>query len=83
MNMNTILRTFFYSLGLALLLCAWVLNPETADFKDILRIYHDTDFWKLVGLFAILLIGAELTLTGKIISAPARKESAASSGRAQ
>lgn len=81
MNMNTILRTFFYSFGLAMLVCAWMLNPETAELKDFLRIFHVGEFWKTVGLFSILLIGADMTLTGKMIGAPARTKSVAGSGR--
>jgi hypothetical protein len=83
MNMNTILRTFFYSFGIAMLVCAWMLNPATAEFKDILRIFHDGEFWNLVGLIAILLLGAEMIFSGKIISAPAPTKSAAGLGRSQ
>lgn len=32
--------------------------------------FHEGDFWNLVGLFSILLMGAEMTLSGKIITAP-------------
>lgn len=74
---------FLLFLGLAVLVCAWMLNPETAEFKDMLRIFHASEFWKLVGLFAILLFGAEMTLTGKAIHARARPRVAAGSERTQ
>lgn len=62
--MNYILRTFFYSLGLALLFATFALNPNTAQFKDFLMVLHTTVFWQVVGLAAITLAGADLIFTG-------------------
>lgn len=81
MNMNTILRTFFYSFGIAMLVCTWMLNPETAQFKDLVQILHLNAFWQLVGLFAILLIGADMLFAGKITGFPDRTKPAVGSGR--
>lgn len=64
--MNYILRTFFYSLALTLLLCAWGLNPETAQFKDLLAVLHWPNFWNIVGLIAITIAGADLAFSNKL-----------------
>ena len=81
MSINTILRTFFYSFGIAMLVCTWMLNPDTAKFKDLAQILHENAFWQLVGLFAILLIGAEMLFVGKITGFQDRMKSAVGSGR--
>lgn len=86
--MNVILRTFFYSFGLSMLICAWTLNPDTAEFKDLLRFLHATDFWQLVGLFSMMLLGAEMMLPAKItgvraVVKPAGLDGAGRSGQAR
>lgn len=63
--MNYILRTFFYSLALTLLLCAWGLNPEIAQFKDLLAVLHWPNFWNIVGIIAITIAGADLAFSNK------------------
>lgn len=63
--MNYILRTFFYSFGLTLLLCAWGLNPETAQFKDLLAVLHWPNFWNIVIIVAMFLVGTDMVFTGK------------------
>jgi hypothetical protein len=68
--MKTVLNTFFHALGLALLVCAWMLNPETAQFKDMLQMLHASVFWQLVAVFAVLLTGAKMMLGRKISSLP-------------
>jgi len=62
--MNYALRTFFYSLGLALLFAAFALNPATAQFTDMLSVLHTAIFWQIVGLIAMTLCGANLVFSG-------------------
>lgn len=62
--MNYFLRTFFYSLGLALLFAAFALNPATAQFADMLSVLHTAIFWQIVGLVAMTLCGADLVFSG-------------------
>lgn len=70
--MTSILRNFFYSFGLAVLCSAYLMNPETAALKHFLGLLHETTFWQLTGLFALVLVGAEMVFTAKI-GVPARR----------
>lgn len=60
------MKTFFHSFGLALLVGAWSLNPETAQFKDMLQMLHASLFWQIVATIAVVLTGVRLMFNGKI-----------------
>lgn len=62
--MNYILRVFFYSFGLTMLLYAWGLNPETAQFKDLLVVLHGANFWDIVVIIAIASTGTDIAFSG-------------------
>lgn len=64
-SMTYILRMFFYSIGLALLLAVLALDPTKAQFKDLVALIHTFSFWQIVGLSTAMLIGAELVFSGK------------------
>lgn len=63
--MTYILRMFFFSLGLALLLSTWAMDPTNAQFKDLVALIHMSNFWQIVGLATATLIGADLVFSGK------------------
>ncbi|WP_298150670.1 hypothetical protein [Flavobacterium sp.] len=66
--MNYILRTFFYSLGLVLLLCAWATSPDTAQFKDFIVLLHSENFWQIVFGVAVTITGADFIFSSKMDS---------------
>lgn len=80
--MKTIVRVFFHSVGLALLVCAWMLNPESAQFKDLLQMLHLSDFWQLTAVFAALLFGADMIMSGKLIATSPTAKGVVGAGRA-
>lgn len=59
-----ILRIFFYSFGLATVFSAFVLDPATALFSDLLGVLHTAVFWQLIGMVAFTIWGADLVLSG-------------------
>ena len=59
-----LLRIFFHSLGLAIVLCAFALNPATAQFSDMLAVLHTAFYWQLVAMVAITTWGADLVFSG-------------------
>lgn len=59
-----LLRNFFRALGLVALGACWSMNPDTAQFKDVLALLHALTFWKFVGIVVALLIGLELAWSG-------------------
>jgi hypothetical protein len=44
-QMDQLLRNFFYALGIATLLALHSMNPEVAQFKDVLLLLHTENFW--------------------------------------
>jgi hypothetical protein len=80
--MKTIVRIFFHSIGLALLVSAWLLNPESAQFKDLLQMLHANVFWQLTAVFATLLLGADMMMSGKIIATSPPAKGVVGAGRA-
>lgn len=66
--MNYILLVFFYSFGLTFLFFAWILNPDTAQIKDLLAILHLDDFWNSVAIIWLMLMGIDMTLSNKFYS---------------
>lgn len=67
--MNYILRNFFDSVGLSLLLAALTLDPATAQFGNLLSILHSGNFWNTVGMLAMILVGLDLSWSGGISNA--------------
>lgn len=64
--MKYVLRMFFYSLSLVLLIGAFGLDPATGQFHDMLALIHRAEFWRMVGVVAALLVGLDLLFGGKI-----------------
>ena len=62
--MHYILRTFFYSLCLTLLLAAFLLDPQKAQLSDILVLLHAPQYWEVVGWFALIILGADFIFSG-------------------
>lgn len=64
--MNFFLRNFFYSIGLCLLSIMSQLHAETAQFRDLVAVFHNSNFWNLVGAGAVLLCGLEFAFSGGV-----------------
>lgn len=62
--MHYVLRTFFYSLFLTLLLAAFLLDPTKAQLSDILSLLHAPHYWEVVGWFALTILGADFVFSG-------------------
>jgi len=61
---NRIFRSFFYALGAILLGCLHRMNPNTAQFRDIILVLHNDAFWYDVGLVGLIFLGLQLCFDG-------------------
>lgn len=59
--MHYVLRYLFYAAGLVVLAYLLNLNPERAQFADLVRLVQDTDTWRDVVLAALFLAAFDLT----------------------
>jgi hypothetical protein len=65
--MNFILRNFFYGIGLTTMYLMSKLSPETAQFRDLVTIFHAPAFWTIAGCVAAMLAGLDLMLAGRLL----------------
>jgi hypothetical protein len=64
--MNLILRNYFYSFGISMMMIVSKLPPETAQFRDLVAIMHGSSLWIMVSALAVILIGVDLVFSGRI-----------------
>lgn len=64
--MNYVLRAFFNSLVLAVLIVAWQLDPATAQLRDLLFVLHSKAFLGIVTVLTVALLQLDWLLTGKL-----------------
>ncbi|RQR65690.1 hypothetical protein DIE18_04360 [Burkholderia sp. Bp9125] len=66
--MHYVLRYLFYAVGLVVLTYLLNLNPERAQFTDLVRLVQSPETWRDVVLAALFL--AAIDLTGWAATAP-------------
>jgi len=76
--MNTLLRNFFYGVGIVILCAMYGMNPATAQFGDIVRLMHNEVFWKVVATVSCVLIAADFIFAPRLRSQHGDKQYAAS-----
>lgn len=54
--MNTLLRNFFYSVGLVLLATAYGLDPATVQSSDLVRLVQSPNAQQAVAVLTIVLV---------------------------
>lgn len=59
--MHYVLRYLFYAAGLVVLTYLLSLNPERAQFGDLVRVMQSPETWRDVALAALFLAAFDLT----------------------
>lgn len=55
--MDTLIRYFFYSVGFVLLFVLSEMNPDSAQFKDLIVIIHAPGFFLITCIVTLMLLG--------------------------
>jgi len=75
--MNTVLRSFFYDVGVVVLCAMYGMNPDTAQFRDFVRLFRNEMFWQIVATVSCILIAAEFIFAPRLRSEHSDKQYAA------
>ncbi len=62
--MNTLFRSFFYSIGFMLILVFYSANPETFQLKDFIVMFHAKIFWEMIGWLTGIQVLTQIMLMG-------------------
>lgn len=76
--MNTLLRNFFYGVGIVILCAMYGMNPATAQFGDVVRLMHNEMFWQVVATVSGVLVAADFIFAPRLRSQHGDKQYAAS-----
>lgn len=62
--MNTILRSFFYSVGMVLIFWLYVTSPDKVQFSDLARLVQNEMVQQFVGLLTVIQLAISLIFGG-------------------
>lgn len=61
--MGTLIRYFFYSVGFLLLFAMSEMNPDSAQFKDLIAIIHAPRFFLIACIVTLILLSIRFVVS--------------------
>jgi hypothetical protein len=80
--MNSIFRNFFYAVGMIALIAMSAMNPEAAQFKNMIVLTQMPSVWGAVAGLTMFLYGLERVWSGASVRGRMASGSASGSDRA-